>query len=214
MGQHLLGRGPQARRPKWEPRFPPRSQLPRGITVPKIPWVGTTWYERGVRYWVLRLALTVFAAVFLALYTGILFLFFKGIYQTGRGRGFFWGLLAAEIVYSLITGGWLLIRTVRRPAVTGTAADNRGMRRLARFGPGVGILAWTGSALAVLFFVLLAALSYGLVLFLFAGSFRPLPPPERQARERLTQITRLQKYLVPEIGLPEEPDAHASREDA
>lgn len=32
-------------------QFPPRAQLPPGITILRLPALGTTWYERGFWYW-------------------------------------------------------------------------------------------------------------------------------------------------------------------
>ncbi|HEX9337676.1 MAG TPA: hypothetical protein VF892_17405, partial [Pseudonocardiaceae bacterium] len=63
-------------------RFPPRSTLPRTIEVEKVPMLGTTWYERGFRYWLRRFFMVVVAAGVLALVGALLAGFFGAIRQS------------------------------------------------------------------------------------------------------------------------------------
>ena len=175
--------------------FPPRSGLPGGITVEKIPWLGTTWYERGLAYWALRLALTLFAVVFLALFTAILVVFLQGVYRSSQRHAWFYGLLAFEIVFSLATGGYLTYRMIKHP-VTATTDDLAAARPRVRGAAGVGILARSGSVLAQLFIVLVAALSYGLWAAATMRSLSPVLPTERQARQRLAERLRARGYDV------------------
>jgi hypothetical protein len=163
--------------------------------VEKIPWLGTTWYERGLAYWALRLALTLFAVVFLALFTAILVLFLQGVYQSSQRHAWFYGLLAFEIVFSLATGGYLTYRMIKHP-VTATTDDLAAARPRVRGAAGVGILARSGSVLAQLFIVLVAALSYGLWAAATMRSLSPVLPTERQARQRLAERLRARGYDV------------------
>ena len=54
-------------------RFPPRRELPPGVTIPKLPFLGRTWYERGFFYWCRRVAMVFMLAVAVAVYAGIIF---------------------------------------------------------------------------------------------------------------------------------------------
>jgi hypothetical protein len=163
--------------------------------VEKIPWLGTTWYERGLAYRALRLALTLFAVVFLALFTAILVLFLQGVYRSSQRHAWFYGLLAFEIVFSLATGGYLTYRMIKHP-VTATTDDLAAARPRVRGAAGVGILARSGSVLAQLFIVLVAALSYGLWAAATMRSLSPVLPTERQARQRLAERLRARGYDV------------------
>ena len=173
--------------------FPPRSRLPRGVMLQKLPMVGTTWYERGFAYWMRRLAGTLFLAALLALATGILWLFLQGAYQSSGRHAWFYGLLGFEILFSVTSGTWVLIRLIKHPATE--AGGSPEARRWARRGAGAGILARSGFVLAQVFIVLVAALSYGLWLALFIRSFVPVSPVERKARQQLAE--RLQQRAGP-----------------
>jgi hypothetical protein len=175
--------------------FPPRAGLPRGITVEKVQWVGTTWYERGLAYWARRCALTVFAAAILALFTAILVLFLQGVYRSSGRHAWFYGLLCFEVVISLTTGSYLMYRMVKHPAATTTASLTAGRRRAGGAG-GLGILARSGLVFAQLLIVLAAALSYGLWMAALLRSLSFVLPPERQARQRMTERLRARGYDV------------------
>jgi hypothetical protein len=174
-------------------RFPPRSGLPRGITVNSVPWLGTTWYERGLAYWSRRLALTIFALGILALYTTIVALFLSGVYDSSGRHAWFYGLLAFEIVFSVISGGYFLYRMIRHPAIT-TVASLAAARRRPTGASGLGILARSGVVVAQLLIVLIAALTYGLWAAALVRSLSPSFPVERQARQRMTEVLRARGY--------------------
>lgn len=166
--------------------LPRRSALPHGTTVEALPWLGTTWYERGAAYWARRAALTFLALAILALYTAIMAGFLIGAYDSSGRHAWFYGLLAFEIVFSLVTGGYFLYRMVRHPATT-TTARLATARCRARGAGALGILAWSGLVLAQLMIVLIAALSYGLWLAALVRSLSPMLPAEREARQRMAE---------------------------
>jgi phosphoglycerol transferase MdoB-like AlkP superfamily enzyme len=170
-------------------RLPPRSGLPRAVTVESLPWVGTTWYERGPAYWARRLALTLFALGLLALFTTIVALFLGGVYDSSGRHAWFYGLLAFEIVFSVLTGGYFLYRMIRHPAFT-TAAGLAAARRRPRGASGLGILARSGFVLGQLAIVLIAALTYGLWAAALVRSLSPSLPAEREARRRMAEVLR------------------------
>lgn len=158
-----------------------------------VPWLGTTWYERGLAYWARRSALTGFAAAILALFTAILVLFLQGVYRSSGRHAWFYGLLWFEIVLSLATGGYLLYRMIKHPATT-TAASLAATRRRIGGAGGLGILARSGFVLAQLLIVLIAALSYGLWTAALVRSLSPVLPVERQARQRMAERLRARGY--------------------
>lgn len=174
-------------------RFPPRSALPRGVIVTSIPWLGTTWYERAGAYWARRLALTVFVLAILALYTAIVVLFLTGVYDSSGRHAWFYGLLAFEIMFSVLTGGYFLYRMIRHPAFT-TAAGLAAARRRPAGASGLGILARSGFVLAQLVIVLIAALTYGLWAAALVRSLSPSLPAEREARRRLAKVLHTRGY--------------------
>ena len=47
--------------------FPPRDQLPAGVSIEKLPVLGTSWYERGADYWVRRVWLFLLMALVVTL---------------------------------------------------------------------------------------------------------------------------------------------------
>lgn len=174
-------------------RFPPRSALPRGVTVQAVPWLGTTWYERTGAYWARRLGLTVFVLAILALYTTIVVLFLDGVYGSSGRHAWFYGLLAFEIVFSVLTGGYFLYRMIRHPAFT-TAAGLAAARRRPAGASGLGILARSGFVVGQLAIVLVAALTYGLWAAALARSLSPALPAESEARRRLAKALHNRGY--------------------
>jgi hypothetical protein len=187
---HGAGGGTAAAR---DGRFPPRSALPRGVTVQSVPWLGTTWYERGGAYWARRLGLTVFVLAILALYTTIVVLFLAGVYGSSGRHAWFYGLLGFEIVFSVLTGGYFLYRMISRPAFT-TAAGLAAARRRPAGAAGLGILARSGFVLGQLAIVLIAALTYGLWAAALARSLSPSLPAEAEARRRLAKTLHARGY--------------------
>jgi hypothetical protein len=161
--------------------------------VASVPWLGTTWYERGGAYWARRLALTVFVLAILALYTTIVVLFLAGVYGSSGRHSWFYGLLAFEIVFSVLTGGYFLYRMIRHPAFT-TAAGLAAARRRPSGASGVGILARSGFVVGQLAIVVVAALTYGLWAAALARSLSPSLPAEQEARRRLAKVLHTRGY--------------------
>lgn len=187
--QRLTG-GPQG--------FPPRSGLPRGVIVLALPWVGTTWYERGRPYWLRRLGLILFSGFSVTLFGGILALFLNAVHEDSPRA--FYILLGIETAFSLITGGYLVYRTIRHPAPLSDILNphKRSWTRFGRWGVGIGVLARAGSALAGALVVLVAALTVGVLLGVLMRSFTPVLPTERQARQKLAEQLRARGYDIPD----------------
>jgi hypothetical protein len=81
-------------------QFPPRDQLPAGIGIEKIPILGTTWYERGPRYWLRRVWLFLAMALVVTLTSLLVGGFLIGI--KGSSHAGYVGMLIAEVVWSLV----------------------------------------------------------------------------------------------------------------
>lgn len=165
-------------------RFPPRDQLPPGVLIPKLPAVGTTWYERGLSYWVRRAGATLFLAVMLAAWTAMIGAFVRASGPAGSPA--FIGVLVAEVVFSLGTGAWLFYRMWKQPS-------QRWMPSVRS----VSIATRLGSVLLIALWGVAVLLSYGLILALFLRSFTPVPPPERAARSRLADELQKRPRRIP-----------------
>lgn len=169
-------------------RFPPRTHLPAGIAVQSLPGLGTTWYERGRAYWIRRAGLTVLSAGFLTVWTFIAGTFVHDAGPAGSPR--FIGVLTAEIVISLVTGGWIFYQTWKHPRIP-PARDKERSKAARGVGAGLGVLGIV-SPIAGAIVMLLGFLSYGLFLTAFVLSFAPVLPPERVARQQLAE--KLEDY--------------------
>lgn len=165
-------------------RFPPRDQLPPGVVIPKLPAIGTTWYERGPSYWVRRAAMTIFLAAMLAAWTAMIGAFIRASGPAGSPA--FIGVLVAEIVFSLGTGSWLFYRMWKQPS-------QRWMPSVRA----VSITARVGSVIIIALWGIAVLLSYGLILAVFLRSFTPVLPPERAARTRLADELQRGHRRVP-----------------
>jgi hypothetical protein len=83
-------------------RFPARAELPPGLKIPRLPALGTTWYERGFAYWARRIGglivLTATGAIYLAIISGL-------VQAAGPpGPPGFLAVLATEAVFTAVTG--------------------------------------------------------------------------------------------------------------
>ena len=165
-------------------QFPPRDQLPPDVAIPRLPVVGTTWYERGPSYWVRRAGATLFTAVMLAAWTAMVSAFVRASGPAWSPA--FTGVLIAEIVFSLGTGAWLFHRM-------GQPESQRWMPSVRA----VGIAARAGSIVLIVLWGIAVLLSYGLVLALFLRSFTPVPQPERKARRLLADKLQRGPRRVP-----------------
>ncbi|HEY1574957.1 MAG TPA: hypothetical protein VGG05_26755 [Pseudonocardiaceae bacterium] len=80
--------------------FPPRSSLPRTITVAKVTLLGDTWYERGARYWWRRVLMVVCGAPILAVLTVAFVAILSEIHQSSVPG--FWIFIGLQIAYTLV----------------------------------------------------------------------------------------------------------------
>ncbi len=167
-------------------RFPPRSTLPRTIEVEKVPMLGTTWYERGFRYWLRRFFMVVVAAGVLALVGALLAGFFGAIRQSSVTG--FWIAVAIEIGYSLATIGYLVVRARRhwndrtrvRPKPVGRVAGSAGAV--------IGTLARAGVFVGQFVLVVGSLLFAGLYVAMFIAMLTPETIWERPARLRMADL--------------------------
>lgn len=171
-----------------EIKLPPRESIPPDVTVPSIPWIGTTWYERGLPYWMRRVAMVIFALLILAAWTAMIGTFVRSSGPAGSPA--FIGVLSAEIVFSIFSGAWLFNRMWRHTSqawVTG----HRPSRGAGATAATAGIFARAGSVIATAFLGIGVLLTYGLFLAAFITALAPVLPTERDARRLLAE--KLQK---------------------
>jgi hypothetical protein len=132
-------------------RFPPRDQLPPGVTVEFLRGLGTTWYERGFSYWARRIGVMIGLAAIVALWTVIVGAI---IHHAGpAGSPAFIAILTAEIVVSLVTGVWEFRRNWAHPS-RWTSRDDDRARTAGAWAGGLGSLIRTGNILVVVPIVL------------------------------------------------------------
>ncbi len=80
--------------------LPPRHALPRDVTVPVLPGLGLTWYDRrGAGYWGRRAALSILWLFLTALVTLIVVAILIALWH--RSTAGFTVVLVLEVVYSL-----------------------------------------------------------------------------------------------------------------
>lgn len=164
--------------------FPPRTQLPHSITIEPLRGLGTTWYERSVSYWIRRVVVTIIATALVALWTaivGAIILHSGPVWSPS-----FIAVLTAEIVLSLVTGVWQFRKILKRPyhwaGKDGTRATRTGV-----WAGSLGSLIRAGNVLAGALIAILAFVTYGAMLAMFAISLMPELPLEREARQRLAE---------------------------
>jgi hypothetical protein len=187
-----------------EVMFPPRAALPPGVTIAKLPGLGTTWYERGIAYWARRagnvLLLCIAVATYAAIITGV-------VLAAGRpGSAGFLAVLSAEILFSLATGVWSF-RHLWRVGISKPARPaSRGM---ASAGASTALSAfWLGGA-GALILVVSVVLTSGFALAALAIWLLPAPPAERRARGQLADQLRFHR-LAADLQQPYH-QAHTSR---
>jgi hypothetical protein len=142
--------------------LPPRDALPRDVTVPVLPGLGLTWYDRrGAGYWSRRAVLSVLWLFLTALVTLIVVAILIAL--SHRSTAGFTVVLVLEIVYSL---GILAFFT---------AATARGWNdpHPSTIRPG---------NIPGQIFLILSSLTIGLYLALLLTSLLPETPAERHAR--------------------------------
>jgi hypothetical protein len=170
-------------------KFPPRAQLPPGVTIEKLPMVGRTWYKRGVAYWARRAGCVLVLLVGVAM--GVTFVG-AGMLAAGRpGSPGFLAVLVAECVFSPVSGV-LFFRHLWRLGTGGrsTGSNARG----GATGASTALALSHFGALGALLVVCSGLLSVGFLLAALAIWLVPVPPAERHARKYLASELRLQRH--------------------
>ncbi len=158
------------------------SNYPAGHVEPaiaKIPAFGTSWFDRGTRYWVKRVFLALVLALLLAGATGFGLAFAAGLSSgiSGSARSIFWSIFVVVIVGSHLLG----FRSVRRRRERQGSAATSGTA-----GVGVGVSALGGSVVAGAFIGFGAIIGLGWFTALFFYSLtRYASPFEVQAVEEM-----------------------------
>lgn len=177
-------------------RFPPRSELPSRVTIKPLPLVGTTWYERGVRYWARRIGIGLMLALCAFVWPAAI----EGALQdiSPPGTGLYDGLAAGEVVFTIVTGV-LIFRRAWRNALNGVTATRRDTRRASMAAASIGPLAFTtGGALAGLL-VFSSLITSGLLLAVFVTWLAPMPPVEQYERRKIAEDLRVH-YMLEQLS--------------
>jgi hypothetical protein len=170
--------------------FPPRDRLPPGVTVERLPILGTTWYERGAAYWLRRFWLLLLMALVVTLTSLLVGGFLAGI--RGSSHAGFVGALIAEIVWSLVIIVFVLVRTAQQwNQVEPARMLSRRQKQAASTGGALGVLARAGFVIGQVVLVLACLLFFGLYVTLLIYALLPEYPPEHKARLRLARQLEL-----------------------
>jgi MFS family permease len=89
-------------------RWPPRDQLPAGITVKSIRVLGTTWYERGAAYWFRRTWMALCFAIGATVEAVIILGIADAAGNNRMGFGF-WAVIAVQLVCLVAGYAWMAI---------------------------------------------------------------------------------------------------------
>jgi uncharacterized membrane protein len=170
--------------------FPPRDRLPSGVTVERLPVLGTSWYERGLDYWVRRFWLFLLFALVVTLTSLLVGGFLAGI--NGSSHAGFVGALIVEIVWSLFIIVFGLIRTAQRwnQPEPRPLLSRKQQRQAGTTGSVIGTLARAGLVLGQFVLVIGSVLFFGLYVMLLIYALLPEYPPEHKARLRLADQLR------------------------
>ena len=171
-----------------EAAFPPRAVLPPGVTIARLPGLGTSWYERGILYWARRagnvLLLCIAVATYAAIIAGV-------VLAVGRpGSPGFLAVLIAEIVFSLATGVFSF-RNLWRAGISRPA--NRGFTS-AGVSTALGAF-WLGGV-GALILVVSVVLTSGFALAALAIWLLPVPPTEQRARRQLADELKFHRLAA------------------
>lgn len=169
------------------PPLPPRSELPPGILIPRVPALGTSWYERGLSYWARRAGAVLLLCVAVAVYATVI----SGAVRAAGppGSAGFLGVLLAEIVFSAVTGVFAF-RHLWHLGITGRSAA--GNPRAGAGGAGAGLLVFQAGAVGAAILAVSVLLSAGFVLAALVLWLLPVHPAERRARDLVA--TQLRQY--------------------
>jgi hypothetical protein len=165
-------------------RFPPRAELPPGLKIPKLPALGTTWYERGFAYWARRVGGLIVMAATGATYLAII----SGLVQAAGPSGSpgFLAVLTTETVFTVVTGV-LMFRHFWRAGVSGQITNARTGRNRGPAAASLGLLAASAGTVGAFFIVIGAVLTAGFALALIALALVPVLPVEQYARRQLAE---------------------------
>ena len=141
--------------------LPPRHELPRDVTVPVLPGLGLTWYDRQSGYWARRAGLALLWLFLTALVTLIVIAILNALWH--RSTAGFTVLLVLEVVFSLGILAFFAVTTRR-----GWDDPHPSTIRPGNV-PGQ-------------IFLILSSLTIGLYLALLLTSLLPETPAERHAR--------------------------------
>ncbi len=157
--------------------LPPRHALPRDVTVPVLPGLGLTWYDRrGTGYWGRRAALSLLWLFLTAVVTLIVVAILIAL--SDRSTAGFTVMLVLEVVYSLGVLAFFAVATARGWNDPHPAAIRPGNV------PGQ-------------IFLILSSLTIGLYLALLLTSLLPETPAERHARLQVAEELRGRGHAVP-----------------
>jgi hypothetical protein len=170
-------------------KFPPRAQFPPGVTIPKLPMVGRTWYQRGVAYWARRTGCVLVLLVGLAV--GVTFIGAAMLAAGPPGSPGFLAVLVAESVFSAVTGV-LFFRHLWQLGISGNSTGSNARGGAA--GASTALALTHFGALGALLVVCSGLLSVGFLLGTLAIWLVPVPPAERHARYFLALELRLQPH--------------------
>lgn len=169
-------------------RFPPRNELPPGVRIIKLPFLGRTWYERGFWYWCRRVMGVILFVITLAIYLGII----VGVMNAAGppGSAGYLAVMIGEIVFSLITSVFAF-RHLRR--VGNSARAVYGNRQTARAGAGAAFLTFSSGVAGAALMAAAVLLSAGFALAVLALWLTPVLPTEQFARRVLTEQLQAQQ---------------------
>jgi hypothetical protein len=157
--------------------FPPRAGLPPGVTIDRLPGLGTSWYERGLVYWARRVGNVALLGVAVATYAAIIT---GAVLAAGQpGSAGFLAALTAEIVFSLATGVWSFRHLWRLGLSKPARPTSRGA---ASAGASTALGAFWVGGVGALVLVVAILLTSGFALAALAIWLLPVPPAERRAR--------------------------------
>jgi len=174
--------------------LPPRTALPRDVTIPVLPTLGDTWYDRGLPYWARRAGMTVMWVVVLALLGSLDYGFFSGIRQSSRTG--FAVVLAIDVALTVALLVYAAVGTARHwntPALPGQVSAVFPSRK----GKAFRGLNQTAFRLAALVLAVVFLVFPGFFILLFLTSLMPETPTERHARLWLAERLREDGYLAP-----------------
>lgn len=162
------------------------------MKIESLPLLGTTWYERGFRYWTRRFGVGVLLAACVVVYPVMIEAASEDI--SPQGTALYDGLAAAEVVFTIATGVWLF-RRLWRNSLEGKGATRRDTRRAGRAGGALGPLAFSMGGVLAGLLVFASLLTAGLFLAIFVSWIVPVPPAEQYARREIAGKIRKQHML-------------------